>query len=250
MANSKDQKFKITMLCVVITVLILLYGCFNYINVSNEENPIRDLKIEWLTISSDSLNTSSSNLYNMTTATIITSLIFREPLMKNESIVIESASCNIKGAVDEVNVTIGLIDKGRFGLDIYHPILSSRVKTANPDWSVHRIKKSIKVSNPDRFGEYHFIYKVEIEKEYKSLFTESKEITIAGVDPMQKIYMDFNKSILKLTYILVMLGSIPFGLALREFLIKINEGLRFMDIIDKYTMAFFDRVKEYRIWKK
>jgi hypothetical protein len=214
MANSEDQKFKITMLCVVITVLILLYGCFNYINVSNEEKTSREFTTDWLTISSDSLNTSSSNLYNLTTATIVTSLTFREPLMENESILIGSASCNIKGAVDEVNVTIWLIDKGRFGWDIHHPILSSRVKTANPDWSAHWIEKSIKLSNPDRYGEYHLIYKVKIEKEYKSLFTESKEITIAGVDPMQKIYMHFNKSILKLTYILVMLGSIPFGLAL------------------------------------
>ena len=250
MTDGKDQNFKITMLCAVITALIFLYGVFTCINISNEEKTIRDPKTEWLTISSDSLNTSSSNLYNLTTVTITTSLTFREPLIENENILIESASCNIKGAVDEVNVTIWLIDKCRFGWDIDYPILSSRVKTTNPDWSAHRIEKSIKVSNPDIFGEHHLIYKVEIEKESKSLFAESKEITIAGVDPMEEFSMYFNRSILKLTYILVILGSIPFGLALREFLIKINEGLKFMDIIDKYAMALSERVKQYRIWKK
>ncbi len=222
MTDGKDQNFKITMLYAVITALILLYGVFSYINVSNEEKTIRDPKTEALTISSDSLNTSSSNLYSLTTATIDTLLTFKEPLIKNESIIITAVSYDIKGAVDEVNVTIWLIDKHRFGRDISYQIFSSCVKANNRDWIPHRIEKSIKLSTPDRYGEYHLIYKVEIKKGSNSLFTESKEITLAGVDPMQKIYMHFNRSILKLTYILVILGSTPFGLALREFLIKIN----------------------------
>jgi hypothetical protein len=51
MTGGKDQNFKITMLCALITALILLYGVFSYFNVSNEEKTIRDLKTEWLTIS-------------------------------------------------------------------------------------------------------------------------------------------------------------------------------------------------------
>ena len=250
MTNTKDQKFKITMLCAVISFFILLYGFLSYINVSDEEKTIRDLQWDDLLISSESLNTSSSNLYNITSATIYTRFTFKEPLIENENIIIEWASCNIKGAVDEVNVTIWLIEKRRFGGELTHRILSSRVKTTNPDWSAHWIEKPIKLSNPDRFGEYHLIYKVEIEKESESLFTESIEITLSGVNPMQKISMHFDKSILRLTYILLIVGSIPFGLALREFLIKLNEGLKFMDIIDEYTMAFSERVKQYRIWKK
>ena len=133
MTDGKDQNFKITMLCALITTLILLYGVFSYFNVSNEEKTIRDPQWDYLLISSESLNTSSSNLYNLTTVTITTSLTFREPLIENENILIGSASCNIKGAVDEVNVTIWLIDKCRFGRDVPYQIFSSGVKANNPD---------------------------------------------------------------------------------------------------------------------